>query len=173
MIEQSASPANEPPFEFRLRPDRSITAAGLAVFFLVLVATSVMVAGFSAWQGNLFAPVFAALELTLVWLLLRYVWRRQGQLQERIALTREALTVARQPPGDEVSFHPYWVRIVRDPEDAGTARRRLLLTSHGRTVEVGAFLGDDERGQLERLLVGALGALRDGTGSGTARKASG
>jgi uncharacterized membrane protein len=173
MIEQSASPTTEPRFEFRLRPDRSITAAGLAVFFLVLASASVVVAGFSAWQGNLFAPAFAALELTLVWLVLRHVWRRQDRLQERIALTREALTVARQPPGDEVSFHPYWVRIERDPGGGATARRRLLLTSHGRSVEVGAFLGDDERGQLERLLAGALGALRDGTGSGTERKASG
>lgn len=173
MIEQSASPTPEPLYEFRLRPDRPITPAGLAVFFLVLAATSIVVVGFSARQGNLFAPGFAALELVLVWLLLRHVWRRQDRLQERIALTREALTVARQPPGDEVRFHPGWVRVVREPAGEGTARRRLLLTSHGRSVEVGAFLGDDERGQLERLLAGALGALREGRDSGTESKASG
>ena len=173
MIEQSASPTPDALYELRLRPERSITAAGLAVFFLVLVATSVVVAGFSAWQGNLFAPAFAAVELVLVWVVLRFVWRRQGEHHERIALTRDALTVARQPAGDEVRFHPYWVRVQRAPAGDRTGRRALLLSSHGRTVEVGAFLGDDERGQLERLLAGALDALRDGRDSGTESKASG
>lgn len=173
MIEQSASPTPDALYEFRLRPERSITAAGLAVFFLVLAATSVVVAGFSAWQGNLFAPAFAALELVLVWVVLRFVWRRQGEQQERIALTREALTVARQPSGDEVRFHPYWVRVQRAPAGDRTGRRPLLLTSHGRTVEVGAFLGDEERSRLERLLAGALDALRDGRDSETESKASG
>jgi uncharacterized membrane protein len=173
MIEQSATPPPDHAFEFRLRPNRSITAAGLAVFFLVLASASVVVATVSAVQGNLYAPYFAAVELTLVWLLLRYVWRTQDQRQERIALTRDALTVAWQPPGDEVRFHPHWVRLHSAPVEGGIARRRLLLVSHGRAVEVGAFLGDDERGQLERLLHSALQALRGGPDSDKQKQASG
>jgi uncharacterized membrane protein len=173
MIEHSATPPPHDAFEFRLRPNRSISAAGLVVFFLVLASASVVVATVSAQQGNVFAPYFAALELALVWLLLRYVWRHQDQRQERIALTREMLTVACLPPGDEVRFHPYWVRLQRKPADAGTARRRLLLVSHGRAVEVGAFLGDDERGQLEHLLRSALDALRSSPDSNRQEQASG
>lgn len=173
MIEQSASPTPDAIFEFRLRPERPITASGLAVFFMVLVAVSVTVAGFSALQGNVFAPAFAALELTLVWVALRLVWRRQDQCQERIALNRDALTLARQPSGDEVRFHPYWVRVWRAPAGGRSGRRPLMLASHGRAVEVGAFLGDDERGRLEGLLAGALEALRADRNAGSERKAPG
>jgi uncharacterized membrane protein len=35
-----------------------------------------------------------------------------------------------------------------------------VLTSHGRAVEIGAFLGEDERGALERDLRQALAALK-------------
>jgi uncharacterized membrane protein len=68
--------------------------------------------------------------------------------------------VARPPPGDEVRFHPLWVRVGYAPAQEGSARRRLLLVSHGRSLEVGAFLGDDERERLRRGLHSALDALR-------------
>ncbi len=160
MIEQFAISESTAGFEFRLRPNRSITASGLVVFFMLLAAFSITVAWFSSRQGNVFAPVFAAVELSLVWLLLRLVWRTQEQRHERIAMTADALTVAWQPPGDEVKFQTPWVRVHSAPARSATERRRLLISSHGRSVEIGAFLGDDERAQLERQLLQAIQALR-------------
>jgi uncharacterized membrane protein len=160
MIERSSINPAEGGVEFLLRPNRSITGAGLAAFFALLATTSATVAAFSASQGNVFAPPFAVLELVLVGLVLRYVWRLQAREEEHIALTREALTVARQPRGDEVRFHPYWVRLSSAPSDARGEARGLVLSSHGRSVEVGAFLGEDERERLRRELAAALTALR-------------
>lgn len=160
MIEHIATSASTAGFEFRLRPNRSITASGLVVFFMLLAATSITVAGFTFRQGNVFAPIFAAVELLLVWLLLRFVWRTQEQRHERIAMTVDALTVAWQPPGDEVKFQTPWVRVHSAPARNATERRRLLISSHGRSVEIGAFLGDDERVQLEQQLLQAIHALR-------------
>jgi uncharacterized membrane protein len=160
MIERSSSSSAGDAVEFLLRPNRSISGAGLAAFFALLATTSATVAAFSASQGNVFAPPFAALELVLVGLVLRYVWRLRSGEQERIALTREALIVARQPRGDEVRFHPYWVRLSSAPGDPDGVSRGLVLSSHGRSVEVGAFLGADERERLRRELAAALSALR-------------
>lgn len=160
MIDESASSAATEGFEFRLRPNRSITASGLVVFFMLLAALSIAVAWFSSLQGNVFAPMFAAVELSLVWLLLRFVWRTQDQRHERIAMTVDALTVASQPPGDEVKFQTPWVRVHSAPARSSTARRRLLISSHGRSVEVGTFLADEELELLERKLLQALAALR-------------
>lgn len=159
MIEQSTS-ASSAGFEFRLRPNRSITASGLVVFFMLLAAMSISVAWVSSRQGNFFAPMFAAVELTLVWLLLRLVWCTQDQRHERIAMTVDALTVASLPPGDEVKFQTPWVRVHSAPARSATARRRLLISSHGRSVEIGAFLADEELAQLEGKLQQALAALR-------------
>ncbi len=160
MIDESAASASTEGFEFRLRPNRSITASGLVVFFMLLAAMSIAVAWVSSRQGNFFAPMFAAVELCLVWLLLRLVWRTQDQRHERIAMTVDALTVASLPPGDEVEFPTPWVRVHSAPARSSTARRRLLISSHGRSVEVGTFLADDERALLERKLLQALAALR-------------
>lgn len=167
MIVQRSDPV--PPFacEFLLRPNRSLSARGLVVFFTGLATVGIAVAVASAGQGNRFAPAFAVMELLLVGLCLRLAWRRLDR-QERIALSGEGVVVERGPGA--ARFDPYWVRVERRPGER-PGDERLVLTSHGRAVEIGAFLGLDERGALERDLRQALAALkaagrcRDGTDS--------
>ena len=166
MIVQRSVPVSPFACEFLLRPNRSLSARGLAVFFTGLATVGIAVAVASAGQGNLFAPAFAVPELLFVGWCLRLAWRRLDR-QERIVLAGDGVVVEREPGA--ARFDPYWVRVERRaglrPEAA-----RLVLTSHGRDVEIGAFLGEDERDALERDLRQALAALRrpggaDGFGS--------
>jgi uncharacterized membrane protein len=148
-----------------LRPNRSISARGLARFFALLATTSIAVAVYSASQGNVFAPPFAVLELSVLALCLRLVWVGLG-CQETIALSSAGVSVVHRPawPQDPVGFHPCWVRLERQPGRTGTARERLMLTSHGRALEIGAFLGDEEREALEQRLRQALAQCREARG---------
>lgn len=147
-------------FDIELRPNRSLTFGQLMGFYSALAIASITVAAFSASQGNVFAPLFAVFELSLLYALLRLVWRGQGRA-EHIALAGDSLTIAWSPSGREVAFNPYWVRIERLPGRTPRDPARLVLGSHGKRVEVGAFLAGDERDALEKTLREALGRWRD------------
>lgn len=101
---------------------------------------------FLGWlAGNVFAPAFALLHSAGVALALRMLWSN-GERGEEIAIGPRAVEVRR---GAETVFsaHPYWVRLQVAPEDG-----MVMLSSGGRDVEVGAFLGPGERRQLARCL---------------------
>ena len=157
MIERTADGAAGARTEFRLRANRSVSASGLLAFFAVLAGWSIAVAAFSAGQGNVFAPFFAAAELSVVAVCLGIVWRQLGRI-ERIAFTPEAVQVA-GGNGATAEFDPHWVRVERWP-GGRAGRARLVLTSHGRAVEVGAFLADAECVALEAQLKQALARCR-------------
>lgn len=132
---------------WELSPNRSLDLRGLLAFFAVVAAASLAVSSFSFSQGNAFAPAFALVELALLAVCLRLV-RRRLALGERLALTGEALLV--EAGGRSERFHPYWVQVLRG---AGGAVR---LRSHGREIEVGAFLCPWERDRLAASLRAAL-----------------
>lgn len=138
-----------------LRPDRSLSPRGLIAVFCSLAALVMLVAAVSAGHGNVYAPLFGLVELPFVGWALWWAARRLER-GERLELTHAALVLRRSEDRREWRFNPYWVRVERGTEE----RRSVLLASHGRTVEVGAFLSDEERDQLEKLLRGGLTRIR-------------
>ena len=140
-----------------LRPNRALSlralrwAAGLLAGYIMLVALA------SSLAGNAFAPLFALLDAGLVLLVFTWVWRA-GERAERITLSEDTLEVARFPTQQpSVRLQPYWVRVRLQPGHHGP---RLTLVSHGRTVEIGAFLGEEERETVRRQLQDRLAHLR-------------
>jgi uncharacterized membrane protein len=153
MVVQLSSPSGG--CEFRLRPNRSLSRRGVAGFLAGMAAAMLGVALLSAMQGNVYAPGFALLYLALVCGCFAIVQRRLRR-EERIGLLPGAVTVVRRDSrGEEIAgrFDPYWVRL---ESNAG----RLELGSHGKRVEIGAFLAEDERAELARRLAQALIELR-------------
>ena len=57
------------------------------------------------------------------------------------------------------TFQPYWLRVDFEEEESG--RGELTLSSHGRTLVVGAFLSPDERIELADALRSELRKLRE------------
>ena len=142
-----------------LRPNRALSGSGVVMAFIVIGATCLAVALWSATQGNVFAPFFAVLDVVVVGTALRLVWR-SGECAEWIELSSDALTVRREARGRSVEaarFHPYWVRLGPAPQ----GHPRVILSSHGKSLEVGAFLGEQEREALAATLRSALGHLRN------------
>ena len=123
----------------------------------VLVALALTTAGLGAWQGNVFAPLFALVESFAVAFALGVAWRA-GDRSERITLDESSLEVQSLPGRRSARFQTYWVRVqLRN----GKGRARLLLTSHGQELEIGAFLADEERAELSRKLKVLLAAIND------------
>ena len=146
-----------------LLPHRSLTRAGLVAF---LIWQSVVAGGYAllaAWRGNVFAPAFAVLELALVSWCMARVWKASS-VGQVITLTSTQLDIA--ATGKEcLHFHPYWVKVHIEPGAWRGWPSRLLVGSHGRFVEVGAFLNEEERQALAQRLMELLQAANAGGGS--------
>ncbi len=119
---------------------------------MVLVVLALATAGLGAWQGNVFAPLFALLESVAVAAALSAAWRA-GDRGERITLDASSLEVHSLPGRRCLRFQSYWVRVLLE---RGEGHQRLLLSSHGRKWEIGAFLADQERVELSGKLVALL-----------------
>jgi len=158
MIEHYAPQGEANEARLLLRPNLSLSLGQLSAFFATLAATTVAVAGLAWWQGNAFAPVFAALYLSMLAICLGVVWRR-GRRAEVIALAADRLTVRRLPELVEVfADHAYWVRVVETGD-------QVTLVGHGLRVVVGSFLGEQEKRQLAQALRQLLcGAAQPGGG---------
>ncbi|HEY8682061.1 MAG TPA: DUF2244 domain-containing protein [Rhodanobacter sp.] len=132
-----------------LKPNRTLSRRGLRRLIMVLVALALITAGLGAWQGNVFAPLFALLESAVVAVALRAAWR-SGDRSERITIDASSLEVQSLPGRRSTRFQVYWVRVLLEP---GNRRQRLLLSSHGRELEIGAFLAEQERVELSKKLM--------------------
>jgi uncharacterized membrane protein len=143
-----------------LVPHRSLKPAGFVVLMSVLGGVS-FVAGMifvlrGAWPGM----GFFGLDVGLVYLAFRINYR-SARRQERVRLVQDALTVERiGVRGDRRrwSFQPSWARIVYEETDEDT--NRLTLTSHGRSLVLGSFLGAGERRAFAVTLKEALARWR-------------
>ncbi|MHA6204992.1 DUF2244 domain-containing protein [Dyella soli] len=139
-----------------LKPNRALSRRDLRRLIGGLAALALTTAGLGAWQGNVFAPLFALVESSAVAFALGVAWRA-GDRSERITLDESSLEVQSLPGRRRARFQAYWVRVEwRD----GNGRGRLLLTSHGRELEIGAFLAEEERAELSRKLKVLLDDIR-------------
>jgi uncharacterized membrane protein len=131
-----------------LKPNRALSRRDLRRLIGVLAALALTTAVLGAWQGNVFAPLFALVESSAVAIALGVAWRA-GDRSERITLDESSLEVQSLPGRRCARFQTYWVRVQLQ---AAHGRDRLLLTSHGKELEIGAFLGEEERAELSRKL---------------------
>lgn len=146
-----------------LLPHRSLTRAGLVAFLVGQSLVAGSYALLAAWRGNVFAPLFAVLELALVSGCLTWVWKASGSGQV-ITLTSMQLDIAPTSGKEHVCFHPYWTHVRLEPGSWPGWPSRLWVGSHGREVEVGAFLNEDERQALAQRLMELLRAANAGGG---------
>lgn len=130
-------------------PHRSLSRAGLIGF---LLAQGVAIAAFAvlaAVGGNVFAPGFAILAMWFVAFCFLRIWRKSGAGQI-VTITASTLEVASMRGTQTARFHPYWTKVWLERGRHRGWPERLLIGSHGREIEIGAFLNDDERHELAR-----------------------
>lgn len=142
-------------FDARLYPHRSLSPRGFALL-MALASLISLGAGLFFWLKGAW-PIFGffGLDLLLLYLAFRHSYR-SGRLWEAIQLGRD-LVVRRFLPSGRVltwSFQPHWVRVHLDePPQHGS---QLTLSSHGRSLTIGAFLTPEERQEVAQALRAAL-----------------
>ncbi len=147
-------------FAAELRPRRSLSPFGFALLMTAISALS-FGAGLGFWLLGAWPVVgILGLDVALIYAAFRVSYWRARET-ESLRLAGDELLVRRVRPNGHMAewrFHPYWVRV----EDDGGARG-LMLSSHGRSVSLGRFLGPVERRDLGLALSAALARYRAAT----------
>lgn len=103
---------------------------------------------FGAW------PVlpFAGLEVGVLWLALRHLQRHAGD-EERIEIGTSTITVFCRNAGhcEQHEFSRYWARLHVE-KLSGRGNCRLFLRSHGRELEIGRLLMEEQKRALAMVL---------------------
>jgi len=150
-------------FSAVLHPHTSLSPNSFVVLMVALCIVSFgagaafMLAG--AW------PVlgFFGLDILLVYYAFRVSYQR-SRMYETVRLTENELAVEKvDPKGRAVrwEFQPYWLRV--GIEETPRRDATLTLRSHGKTLEIGAFLTPEEKRDVARALEIELRRLRGQT----------
>jgi uncharacterized membrane protein len=145
-----------PVFEAVLYPRRSLSPRG----FVILITVTGIV-GFAYGIAFLLMgawPIFGFCGTE--WLLFIYLFRKHlkgDRRAERLRLYDDRFTVETISPRGEVQryrFQPYWLQVILDrPDEPDNA---LYLRSHGKQLQIGAFLSPQERRDIAGELRHAL-----------------
>ncbi len=144
--EWTTSP-NAPTQQMRLWPYQSLPPHGFAAFIGV---TFIMI----------LIPLFAMLGTVLLWGLLPFVLMAVGgmyialqknhksrQIEEILTLDGDTAHLVHTTPKGEIKewdCNRYWAQVLKYEKD-GPVPHYVTLRGHGREVEIGAFLSEDER----------------------------
>ena len=154
------TPAERPIFEALLYPYRSLGRQGYVIMIagtaLIMFLYGLVFVVIGAW------PIFGFLggEWLLFWFLFRKNYRGDDRA-ERIRLYADHLLFEHydRRGGHTVErLQPYWLTVIL--ERAEEPDNALYLRSHGRSIEVGAFLSPQERRDLAAELRGVLDRTR-------------
>ena len=147
-------------FDAFLHPHRSLSRTGFFVLMGVLIAISLIIGGIFLAAGAW--PVFGlyGLDVLIIYLAFRKNYKN-AQIYEKVRLSDDLLLVEksdREGQKQQWTFQPYWLRVTVDDPDAHD--NKVRLTSHGKSVTIGAFLSPEERLEFAAALVRALDDLR-------------
>jgi uncharacterized membrane protein len=142
------------------RRDCSLSLVERKWVFLVTAAWSGAIAITFSYFGAWPVLPFTGLELALLWWALRQI-NASAEDFEKITLEAERLTIETRRGAllQRHTFHPYWAQLQFD-QPPGHQQRRLLIRSHGKEVEVGCWLTEEQKSLLGNELKKNLGAVR-------------
>ncbi len=148
-----------PSFQALIHPYRSLGREGYRILLCVVIAANLIFAAVMLWLGAW--PVLAFLGLDVLAIIVAFRLNyAQAAAFERITIDGGDVVVERVDAKGrrrEWRFASYWVNVLFDgDEEAGT----VTLRSHGRSLEVGAFLVPFERKSFAETLTHALHAAK-------------
>ena len=131
-------------------PYNSLKPKGF-VFFLGATCALIALPLFNVLGTKVFWGLFPFLFLTLmgIWFALKKSLRDR-QILEQLTLHKKELVLIRQDPNGEQKewvCSPYWAKL-RMYDKGGPVTNYITLTGNGREVELGSFLGEEERKEL-------------------------
>jgi uncharacterized membrane protein len=159
-IQQSAD-AGPVFFDATLHPNRSLSPYGFRILMLIAGVSVVVIGVLFVLAGAWPVFGFSGAEFLLLYFAFRLNYR-SGRAYERVLLTERRLEVMRFSPKGEVgrwAFEPTWLQISMD--DPPRHDSQLRLSSHGRSLVIGAFLTPAERAEVAEALRQAVAQWRN------------
>lgn len=152
-------------YRFVLRPNYSLGWRGSLLLFWVIALYLALISLFFAIQGAWMVFPFAGAELLLLGTGL-YLFAHRSFEREVVYIEGAAVRVERgkHEPQQREEFNRAWTRVVLQPSRIRWYPSRLLLRAHGKELEVGACLREEERRQLAQELETGIAAwqVQDG-----------
>jgi uncharacterized membrane protein len=159
-LEFQSEPRDGILFETMLTPHQSLPTVGFLAVIVVFIGLSAAIGiGFTlvgAW------PVigFLGIDLLVVFYAFWVSYRSASQ-RERVRLSDrelEAVCFDGATQASRAILQPYWAKVALEP--LLQRRSQLMIRSHGRALELGSFLGQEEKKALATTLLVALSRLR-------------
>jgi uncharacterized membrane protein len=152
----------ERPERIELAPNCALSLRAAALFFGTTAFATLSIAGLFVAQGYWPVLPFAGLELAILgWALATSLRRRHWR--ERILVSEDEIAVETAVRGEltRVVFSRHWARIKLRAPFYALHPSRLVLESHGRAVEIGGFLNEEERRRLALRLKKIVGGTNE------------
>lgn len=154
-----------PIFTARLSPHRSLSPAGFSLLMMAIVIIS-FAAGLAFWLIGAWPVVgFFGLDILLIQWAFRLNYRAARAFEE-VEVTSDALIVRKVSASGktrEFDFNPYWARLEIDRQP-DRAISRIRIASHGQRLDIGSFLGPDQRESFSSAFAAALAKARGVSG---------
>lgn len=142
---------------FVIAPNQSMSWKGLLLAFGAIAGVTLAVGGFFWLRGFTLVLPFSGLEALALGAAL-YVTAWRGGTREVITITDDSVSVetGRSKPEQRHDFQRYWTKVILRRPWVAWYPSKLLLCSHGREIEVGRFLNEEERKGLAQVLRSAI-----------------
>jgi uncharacterized membrane protein len=144
-----------------LRPSQPMDSRTLLIILAVVASFNIAFALSFILRGAWPIAPFMGLDVAL----LAWAFRASTKAAKRfehVTLTPSLLRIEKHPArgaATEAEFNPYWVRV--DLERPTEFSNRLFLRSHGRALQLGAFLAPAMRESFAEALKSALSAAKN------------
>lgn len=148
------------PRRFLIRPNCSLPWRQVVRFYLGMLLVSFGIATGFALQGAWPILPFAGLEMLALGVALYIVARRATNWQE-ISINGDRINIVDHERGREQvrSFQRAWAQVIHEDAAIKGHPSRLSIRSHGRSVELGRCLNEDEKRYLAEHLSRAVRSL--------------
>ncbi len=142
-----------------LRPNCSLSRTHACWFIAVLALADLALVALCLIHGAWPVAPYLLFQFVLLGGVVWVLRRRAANTREIITLDENSLHIERCAGRrtETISLSRYWARVVLQPARYHGHASRLLLRSHGREIEIGAALAEEQRRRLARNLKQAVG----------------
>ncbi len=153
----------DPPLQcIEIAPNCSLSARGALLFFLGTCFGSFSVAGIMLLLGYWPVLPYAGLEMAVLAWALKVSLARRHHRQTITVSDRDVLIETRDRERcAQCVFPRHWARVKLHRPASRLHPSRLVIESHGRQIEIGDFLTEEERRGLAARLTRLIGRINE------------
>lgn len=135
-----------------IEPNRSMSWQTLVSLYLLMVFVSLVIGLAYFHIGLTLVLPFCGLEMLALGAAL-YVTSWRGSIREVVTVDEKSVAIesGRDKPTERYEFQRPWTQVILQ-RSGGWYPSRLFIRSHGRQVEIGRFLNEEERRGLAEAL---------------------